>query len=212
MHIDNLVEPSFERKFRSLDFGHVKEIKENIIQRPECKNNIMLGNVDSTSHVNVTELMLRTSGEAIVEVIGGNHTRMAIVQIRKLQQHKHNPCFSLWPVKIYSSLNQLECQKLGFEHNLDNECVKPNTSIDILHFFRKELLTICKNENDQRIKSTGKESKLWKANITHVLQIPIESLHNKHKTLLILSRVGHYLERNFTTGGKFTERKDYWSN
>ncbi|XP_053393670.1 uncharacterized protein LOC128555411 [Mercenaria mercenaria] len=109
VHVCNLCPPHPSRSTRLLDHDHVGNLVESF-QGNGCGQLVMMIGMVSPG----TDLSrLREPGEAMIEVLGGNHTREALQALEK----KGALDVEHVKVRLYRSLPQTSALALGFQHN-----------------------------------------------------------------------------------------------
>ncbi|XP_045185659.2 uncharacterized protein LOC123543657 [Mercenaria mercenaria] len=126
--IENLTAPAHCRQVRDLDENHVKNL-ENQLMKNKCTFGVLIGYVEEyVGHIDI-----ETPGRSIIEVIGGNHTRQAIQNLRdqKLDHITHVT------MDIYTKLTDNEAFKIGMLHNEQHEHSMATSFEDKVKLFRR---------------------------------------------------------------------------
>lgn len=110
--VDLLEPPEKSTMCRPLDLSHVEDMKMAIKNNP-TKCTILIGCVNNATVAQIT------SGAVGVEVIGGNHTREAVQQLRRdaCTPAELKKAIEFWPCKVYTGLSIKEKLHLGVAHN-----------------------------------------------------------------------------------------------
>lgn len=127
MHIENLVSPTRDRMVRAVDYSHVSFLEKSF-QAGFTQIHLLIGVV--ALDTNVKNLI--KPGVAKVEVIGGNHTRLALQSLNS-KGLLSNPLVKL---NLYSQLTLTECLSVGVKHNEVLLSSKEMTFIDKVKLIR----------------------------------------------------------------------------
>ena len=114
VHVENLVEPCDTNLFRNPDVEHVKQLKKEMLERPNALFTLMACNIRQKPAKKDLSL-LKLPGKARIEVIGGNHTRLAIQELNDDPDNdfKRNQCV----VRLYFNLSQDMALHVAYNHN-----------------------------------------------------------------------------------------------
>ncbi|CAG2251779.1 unnamed protein product [Mytilus edulis] len=157
VHIQNLVIPADDRRFRNLDTKHANCLKQFYENQQIC-HTILIGNIVSdvtTNKDNLSKLLLEP-GKVAVETLGGNHTRHAL---QCLSASQTKPISTLTCL-FYNKLPDELVLQLGYEHNASYTLGKPTSLVDLVNVFRKGAN---KNRRDTDISGMqSSEVKQWK--------------------------------------------------
>ena len=111
VHVQNLCEPSAGILYRNADKAHVAKLKKELKERPDSRFTMMVGCTSDTEDLTKLEV----PGGGRVEVLGGNHTRIA------LQELAADPAlgsrFQHWNVQLYRTLPETLALKVSYDHN-----------------------------------------------------------------------------------------------
>lgn len=111
-----MVEPSWERLHREVDQGHIDKMEKEIRTKPENYYHLMVVNIPNLA----AKQYFRSDNlqnKYILEVIGGNHSRLALQNILKACQPEEQHLFTKRQVKIYANLTVVEAQLIGTDSN-----------------------------------------------------------------------------------------------
>ncbi|XP_053393658.1 uncharacterized protein LOC123543365 [Mercenaria mercenaria] len=129
VHLDNLVGPMDGRAVRPVLTSHVKELEEAFLKnRVQSQYKILVGLL-----VDGSIEMASKPGGCTVEVLGGNHTRIALQTLRKR---------GLWKldelrVEVHANIDDQECLSLGIQHNVVDKQALEMCFMDEVRLIRK---------------------------------------------------------------------------
>ena len=172
--LSNLIEPASKRRLRRVDREHVQSLKDSFTARPEVQT-IFCGNITGgITKQSVREQAMRKNAIK-VEVIGGNHTRIALQELaNEGKVTEYVLC------NVYLNLNDAEALKLGYDHNVINDIGKSTSAEDLLLLFRQEL------EKLDHIGNASAKMITWKENLAFILGIDKTKLHNVYHSMISL--------------------------
>lgn len=150
VNVQNFSEPPTERRTREIDQDHVKRLEEQFIKNPTVFT-VLIGHIP-----NGTELSdnLEKRSNTRIEVLGGNHTRQALLNIGSV-----DICVS---TNIYQGLSDLQALRLGLQHNEIHQFSKKPTFEDTVKLFRCILKNV---ESEFRGKGKKGISSEWRDRI-----------------------------------------------
>lgn len=127
------MQPAKERLFRPPDDSHIEELKESFRKNSVGVIAPLIAHIPNTLPNDVIKDGIST-GQYFLEVIGGNHTRIALQDIcAEMGIHKCT-------VKIYGNLSDSQALFLAHEHNLMHNVTKYTSFKDYVTCFRSVLL------------------------------------------------------------------------
>ena len=165
VHVDNLVRPKQRYSVRSIDTEHVEVLKKQFVKSTPCT--ILIGVLEDETSIGQLDL----PGKASVEVIGGNHTRVALQELhREGRSSVTSVIMDIYSVK--SGDEQLT--KLGIEHNKIHEHARETTFQQHVELFRKirsqKLL-----EKTEKGWSTKTTIGRWKDAVAYIMGIEVRN-------------------------------------
>ncbi|CAG2249834.1 unnamed protein product [Mytilus edulis] len=167
VHIQNLVEPAKERKTRELDTEHVTALEEQFKKELNLYT-VLIGHMPEKLELDQLEI----PGRAVVEVLGGNHTRQALMNIGKTNM--------LVSMDLYMSLSNEQALRLGLKHNDIHRLSRQTTFEESIKLFREVLFRIKKQKPHMKPKDISAE---WRLNVASIMDTP-KSKINKFQTHL----------------------------
>ena len=91
---------------------HIDVLVRDLKARPASNFIVMVVNIPHFQPKDIcTEDV--TSGVYKLEVLGGNHTRLALQSL----EEDHASLYTSWPVRLYAGLNSQQALKVGYDHN-----------------------------------------------------------------------------------------------
>ena len=114
VHVENLREPNYENRVREIDEEHVEALVKSM-EYSYDEYVTLIGAVDAGTDIN----NLSVPGKATIEVIGGNHTRVAIKRLNDQGYTKTHV-----KMDAHHDLTVDEATFLGCRHNLIYETSK----------------------------------------------------------------------------------------
>ncbi|XP_019616710.1 PREDICTED: uncharacterized protein LOC109464217 [Branchiostoma belcheri] len=131
--IQHLKQPAWKRLVRVADRQHVDKLKK-VFVHTSVQATILIGNI-----CNITAEQFEESeiNNYEYEVIGGNHTRIALQEI--LQETPDQLENTTVHLNVYCGLPDDMAKRLGMDHNNAINCSKPETTLDRLTSFRASL-------------------------------------------------------------------------
>lgn len=167
VHISNLVEPAPERKVRDIDYDHLMRLEEEYMKSGNVFT-VFVGFVNSLVYIEE----LQQPGKEPVGVLGGNHTRQALLNLEK------NVCV---PMNIYFNISNL-----GWLHNEIHSSSKVTTFEEQVILFRN-ILEAVQQDNPNTIQRTINGE--WR---TKIAQISNKEVIFRLIYILILKRKSYY--------------------
>lgn len=152
VHVSNLVEPAPERKVRDIDYDHLRRLEEEYMKSGNVFT-VLVGFVNSLEYIEE----LQQPGKGPVEVLGGNHTRQALLNLEK------NVCV---PMNIYFNISNVQALKLGWLHNEIHSSSKVTTFEEQVILFRN-ILEAVQRDNPNTIQRTINGE--WRSKIAQIL-------------------------------------------
>jgi len=163
--VECLCQPATERLFRVADADHVSNLGKAIHDSKLGLISPLICHIPDPQTNNVTRKKLE-DGIFILEVIGGNHTRIALQQ-----GSVHKTC----AIKLYSNLEDPQALYLAHEHNKAHESVKTTSFEDYARCFRQQLYIVL--EKDCVDTELTKESKTkWKQHLVSILGLVVSTI------------------------------------
>lgn len=127
------MEPAKERRTRDLDEEHVKNL-ESQFRTNTALYTVLIGHISEPCELSG----LAEAGSAKVEVLGGNHTRQALVNIG---------ADVLVQMDIYLNLREIDALKLGWVHNEIHKFSKHASFEETVKLFHDLLVQMKGNKN-----------------------------------------------------------------
>ena len=127
--IKNLHQPAETRLTRKPDSAHVKLLVQTM--RGKDQVNPLIVNIPNMEKSEVL-LSQATKGLYHLEVIGGNHTRLAFQQLNEESQQ-----FATARVRLYAGLTDQQALWLGYQHNQQHEHSRKTTFVENVLLFRR---------------------------------------------------------------------------
>ena len=155
VHISNLINPGVQRRVRDLDYAHIDRLKTAFKTSYRTEFNSLVGLVINKP---LTDDEYVIPGRATVEVLGGNHSRVALQELNMQQ------CV---PMVLYYNLSDKQALTIGVEHNRTNENAKLMTFVETILLFRN-VLEIKRKENVEKTKR--QISILWRTDLCGITQ------------------------------------------
>ncbi|CAG2199096.1 unnamed protein product [Mytilus edulis] len=174
VHVSNLVEPAPERKVRDIDYDHLRRLEEEYMKSGNVFT-VLVGFVNSLEYIEE----LQQPGKGPVEVLGGNHTRQALLNLEK------NICV---PMNIYFNISNVQALKLGWLHNEIHSSSKVTTFEEQVILFRN-ILEAVQRDNPNTIQRTINGE--WRSKIAQILNKEKSELKKKYQTHLHCASLPH---------------------
>lgn len=131
--VSSLHAPEASRLFRMAEESHVEEIKKGLVASNVTLGGPLICHVPGIDPAVITKDVLE-NGVYLLEVLGGNHTRVALQQLAE-----EDARFTSWEVKVYANLCDTQALYLAHEHNRLHELGKHTSFEDYIRFFRVQL-------------------------------------------------------------------------
>ena len=135
--ISCLVEPSSSRLLRVAKECHVADLKEEMMSN-KMKTALLIGHLPNVQRKDLNVHQLR-SGNYCIEILAGNHRRIALQAIRK---ETSDQFYETWPVIIYAGLTEQQALSISYRENKMLNFARPTTLQDETILFRQRLLLI----------------------------------------------------------------------
>ena len=119
-----------------MDEDHVGTLIKEMTTRAESKFTSMVCNIPAARSREV-DLKKVKEGSIELEVLGGNHTRVAVQRLH--QEMPDSEAFKFWPVKLYCGLSPVQSLQIGYDHNRAHLFGKAPTFQDLVCLFRGQM-------------------------------------------------------------------------
>ena len=132
VELQQLVEPEWARLYRVVDHDHVKTLKKEFLKNPGGCFTMMVVHAD----VQRKDFDIGKISQYKLEVLGGNHSRVALQQIIEEELPCVGEKYTTRMAKIYCGLNMEEARRIARDHNHIHAFGKEDTFMDIVNGFR----------------------------------------------------------------------------
>ena len=162
MHLGNLVEPDDIISVRKPNQEHITHLKKEL--KSGNMYTVLVGYTDDPT---ISLEKLATPGTGKIQVLGGNHTRLALQEILT-----EDPLFKLQTVfvDIYVGLTEEESLRIGVYHNQIHDSARKITFEEEVRLFRKLLFRTRELHPEDHPKT---QSSHWRTTIGNLLQLPV---------------------------------------
>eukprot|EP00058_Branchiostoma_floridae_P022238 XP_002607728.1 hypothetical protein BRAFLDRAFT_82825 [Branchiostoma floridae] len=194
--IKRLVEPAWKRLVRAADPQHVSNLKQRFIASSGQMTTVLIGNIPEMT----TEHYDRTRVDRYrYEVIGGNHTRIALQEILRDTPEKLD--VASVHMHIYCGLPDDLAKRVGMAHNNVMNYSKPETTLDQLISMRASLynkagFTRAGDMSSVEPPAEKKTKDAWKEGLAVMLRCdgdeetkPRKQLNNRHRRSISLAEM-----------------------
>ncbi|XP_046584248.1 uncharacterized protein LOC124291320 [Haliotis rubra] len=179
VHIENLVKPKTECLIRAIDRAHVENIKREMREKQVTKFTLIVANVSTPDMPPIKDLQKARSCR--LEVLGGNHTRQAAMELWVETEDKR---YALWPCQLYHQLTEEESKALAYLHNRNHEVAKQMTFLDYVRLFRTERVAC------QKAGASPETLEFeWKEKLCHMMSLTKRILSANYMAALRVSSV-----------------------
>ncbi|XP_078573385.1 uncharacterized protein LOC144860143 [Branchiostoma floridae x Branchiostoma japonicum] len=181
--IHQLVEPSWTRLVRVADPDHVQKLKTLFLRSPGQTPTVLVGNIPGVSPA---DFSVETIKRHEVEVLGGNHTRMALQEI--LREDPDALHVREVHMNLFCNVPDDMAKRIGLDHNNNMNYSKEMTFIDKLVSYRSSLFhkadhTDPSDVHTKEPTSSKKIKNKWRDGLVEMLDCEGENHTKKRKTL-----------------------------
>ena len=148
-----LSNPLQTRAVRDLNEAHVQELKDSFQVKKKSIFSTLAVHIPNVFPMYVTKNAI-LEGKHTLEVLGGNHTRQALMEIDETIKV---------PVTIYAGLSNDQALVIGYEHNKKNEKSRLMTFTETVVLFRRKLT----GDPDQALSQTQRTQ--WNRKMAEIL-------------------------------------------
>lgn len=127
VHLNNLVSPDADRLVRPISTEHVQYLEKSFQCTPGGEFHLLVGNMVDGEIEKAGE-----AGGAKIEVIGGNHSRLALTSL-----HRRGLRAATVKCVIYQALSSEEALKIGIHHNTINSKSRQMSFVDTVGVVRR---------------------------------------------------------------------------
>ena len=164
VNIGNLRPAKPERMVRQVNRRHVEELVSSFLSaKVFTQYTPMVGVVFSEEK----EIDFLQNGTCVVEVLGGNHTLQALLEIKAQLD------IVTVTIRLYRNLTDQQCLRIGFKHNDVHEKSRKNTFSEQCLLARRLL-----SDTRRRFKNMGKKNQMtiWREEVATVFGVNVSIL------------------------------------
>ena len=178
VHVTDLAIPTEANKLRDLTVDHIEQLKKSLLDRPEADFTTLIVNIPDILP-DAVDLQKTKEGDSYkMEVIGGLHTYHALLEILKIENYEDDNRFLFRNVRLYAGLNDVQCLKIGHDHNLIPQLHQGTSFEEYTLLFRKELLVSLGQPPDHQGSiptMTSQLHKVWKDRLSAILNLKVQT-------------------------------------
>lgn len=161
--VNLLTAPSLINQVRGVDEKHSQKLQKEMEKNPDCQYLKLLVHIPGVVAADVVHDKIN-SGDYNLEVIGGNHTRIALQSMKQAKKE-------FVDAAVYAGLSPIQALSLGIKHNDTHNHAKAMGFHDYVHLFRK----IWHNTISDLEHPTMKERSQMNANLANMLRLSVST-------------------------------------